>query len=118
VVAAVPEPGRPGLLAAVRAFLADGASPLSPVWTRAAHGSDGALDEAAVLANAAALPAAVLGRLEPSGDRVRLLFAGLREVLFFCLFAAGERLGRDGDEALATAVKERLASVEILVDGA
>lgn len=118
VVAAVPEPGRPGLLAAVRAFLADGASPLSPVWTRAAHGSDGALDEVALLANAAAIPAAVLGRLEPSGDRVRLLFAGLREVLFFCLFAAGERLGREGDEALAAAVKEQLASVEILVDGA
>ncbi|BDG02553.1 DUF4388 domain-containing protein [Anaeromyxobacter oryzae] len=116
--AAIPEPGRPAFLAAVRAFLADGQHALSPVWSRAAHGNDGAVDETTVLANVAAIKGAVLARLEPSADPARLLFEALRELLFFYLFLAGERIGRDADEALGLAVKARLVALEGLVEGA
>jgi uncharacterized protein DUF4388 len=116
VAAAVPEPHRPAFLSAVRAFLADGEHALAPVWSRAIPAGDGGLDEAAVVANVNALPGAVLARLEPSGDPGRLLFEALRELLFFYLFLAGERLGREEDEALGLAVKERLAAVDGLLE--
>jgi hypothetical protein len=82
---------------------------------RAGHGDDGALDEATLLANAAALKGAVLGRLDPSGDRGRVLFAALREVLFFYLFLVGERVSREADEALGAAVRPRLVALEGLL---
>jgi hypothetical protein len=118
VAAAIPAEGRPAFLAGVRAFLADGTNPLAPVWARAAHAADGALDATAVLANVNAIKGAVLSRLEPSGDRARLGLEALRELLFFYLFLAGERLAREADEAVATAVKRKLAGVEGLVGDA
>jgi hypothetical protein len=115
VLAAVPDGGRPAFLAGVRAFLADGSHALAPVWMRAGHGDDGTLDEATLLANAAALKGVVLGRLDPSGDRGRVLFAALREVLFFYLFLVGERVSREADEALGAAVRPRLVALEGLL---
>jgi hypothetical protein len=115
--AAIPEPSRPAFLAAVRAFLADGQHALSPVWSRAAHANDGAIDEAAVLANVNAIRGAVLARLEPSGDPARLLLEAMRELLFFYLFLAGERIDRAADEALGGAVKAKLVELEGLVGG-
>ncbi|WP_242393835.1 DUF4388 domain-containing protein [Anaeromyxobacter oryzisoli] len=116
VTAAIPVPDRPAFLAAVRALLADGRQDLAPVWIRVTKAADGALDEGALLANVTTLPDATLARLEPSGDPARLLFEALRELLFFELFLAGERLGRQDDEALGLAVKERLLAVEQLVE--
>jgi hypothetical protein len=45
----------------------------------------------------------------------RLLFAALRELLFFLLFLAGERLSGEADEALASAVRPRLEALEALL---
>lgn len=115
VTAAIPDASRPAFLAAVRAFLADGQHPLAPVWARAAHAADGAVDETALLANVGAVKGAVLARLEPSGDPARLLFEALRELLLFNLFVAGERLDREADDALALALKEALGPLEALV---
>jgi hypothetical protein len=55
-----------------------------------------------------------LNRLEPSGDRGHLLLSALRELLFFELFLAGERLSREADEALSEAIRPQLASLEEL----
>lgn len=118
VVAAVPEAGRPALLAAVRGFLADGAAPYAAVWAHAAHGADGGLDAAAVAANVEALPPATAARLQPSGDRARLLYEALRELLFFHLFAAGDRLERAAERALGTSLRRGLARVEALLPSA
>jgi hypothetical protein len=115
VAATIPSAGRPAFLSAVRSFLADGAHPLAPVWGRTGQGQDGGLEEAALLGNLATLQGGALSRLEPSGDRARLLFAALREILFFCLFLAGERIGREADEALGAAVRGRLAALEGLL---
>jgi hypothetical protein len=112
VMATVPEAGRPAFRAAVRAFLTDVSQPLAPVWARAALAEDGALDEEALLGNVAAMKSGALSRLEPSGDPARLLLAGLRELLFFQLFAAGERLPREADDALGVAIRPKLAEVE------
>jgi hypothetical protein len=117
VLATVPEAGRPAFLAGVRAHLADGTHALAPVWVRAGHREDGALDAAALVANVSALPGVVLARLDPSGDRGRVLFAALREVLFFYLFLAGERIPREADEALGAAVRPRLVALEGLLTG-
>jgi hypothetical protein len=117
VLATIPETGRPAFLGGVRAFLGDGSHALAPLWARAGHGDDGALDEAALLANAAALGGAALGRLDAAGDRGRALFAALREVLFFYLFLAGERVSREADEALGAAVRPRLTALEGLLSG-
>ena len=115
VAAAVPEAGQAAYLTGVRAFLSDASNPLAPVWSRVAHGADGSLDEDALLGNVGALGAGALARLEPSGDRMRLLLSALRELLFFCLFVAGERTPREADEALGAAVRPRLAALEGLL---
>ncbi len=117
VAATVPDAARPAFRAGVRAFLADSSPPLAPVWARAAHDDDGTLDEETLLGNVAAMNGAVLSRLEASGDRARLLLAALRELLFFQLFVAGERLPRDADEALGVAIRPRLADVEEIATG-
>jgi hypothetical protein len=98
-------------LGAVRGFLADPASRYLPLWKGIAMAKDGALDAAAVAANAAGLRGPALARLEPSGDPARYLFDGMRELLFFLLFQAGERLDREVDEALSTEVKRRLEAL-------
>lgn len=112
ITAAVPEGGRPGFRAAVHGFLVDASQPLAPVWTRAAQGEDGALDGETLLGNVAAMKSGALSRLEPSGDPARLLLAALRELLFFQLFVAGERIPRQADEALGAAIRPRLAALE------
>lgn len=118
VVAAVPPAARPAFTAGARAFLADGSNPLAAVWARAGHDDDGAVDRAALTANVLALPAPVLARLEPTGDRARLLFEAARELVFFYLFLAGERIGPEADEALGTAARRKLAALEALLSPA
>jgi hypothetical protein len=115
VAAAIPEASRPAFLAEIRSHLADGMSPFAPVWTRLAPAADGSLDEEAVLANVAALPHGVVAGLAPSGDAGVLLLQALRELLFFYLFVAGERIDRAADETLAADVKRALAKLEHLV---
>lgn len=112
VASAVPEAGRAAFLAAVRGHLADDHSPFAPVWVRLAPAADGSVDEQALLANVAALPPAVITSLAPSGDAGVLLLQTLRELLFFYLFVAGERIDRDADEALSTTVKRELQKLE------
>lgn len=117
VAATVPEAGRPAFRAGVRGFLADSSQALAPVWARAAHTDDGALDEEALLGNVAAMRGGALSRLEPSGDPARLLVAAVRELLFFQLFVAGERIPREADEALGVAIRPKLAEVEGIARG-
>ena len=114
VAAAIPAEARPAFLAAVRSFLADGTNPLAPVWSRAPHAADGAIDLDTLLGNVATLGPALL-RLEPSGDPARLLLAALREILFFYLFLAGERIAHDADEALGVAVRVGLETLDGLL---
>ncbi|ACG74912.1 conserved hypothetical protein [Anaeromyxobacter sp. K] len=118
VTAAVPEAGRPALRAAVRGFLADGAAAWAPVWAHVGHADDGALDPGALAANVGALAPAAAARLHPSGDRARVLFEALRELLFFHLFAAGDRLERAAERALGASLRRGLARVEALLPSA
>ena len=113
----IPEAGRAGFRAGVRGFLAETSHPLAAVWTRAAHTDDGALDQETLLGNLSAMKGGALSRLEPSGNPARLLLAALRELLFFQLFVAGERLSREADEALSMAIRPRLAGLEELAGG-
>lgn len=99
------------LFAAVKGYLADPQNRYAPLWKGLAMARDGAVDAAAISANAAGLRGAALQRLEPSGDRARLLLEAMRELLFFLLFQAGERLDRDADEALSSEVKRRLEAL-------
>lgn len=116
VAAAVPDASRPAFVSAVRTFLAAGASPHAPVWARAGHGDDCALDEAAVLANVRALRQPALARISPSGDRARALLDALRELLLFELFLAGERIGPEADLALGVELRRELERLERRVD--
>jgi hypothetical protein len=96
------------LLAALRAFLADPSSRFAPLFHRVPLGADAAVEADVLLGNLAAIPAGSLRRLSPGGDAARFVREGLRELVFFALFQAGERLSRADDEALAAAVKARL----------
>jgi hypothetical protein len=107
--------GAEAFLAGARAFLADPAPRFAPLWRGVAPRTDGAVDEEALLANLAALDAAALRRAEPGGDRARLLLDALRELMFFYLFQAGEKLPRDADEAVTRAVKQKAEAVEALL---
>jgi len=117
VAAAVPAAEQAGFRAAVRAFLADPGEGLAPVFAHAPHGDDGSLGEEELLANVTALKGPALSRLEPSADPARLLLSALRELLFFQLFAAGERMTPQGDLALAEALRPALAEIEDRVRG-
>jgi hypothetical protein len=114
VTAAIPPADRAAFLANVRPFLTDAAMPHAPLWLHVVPGPDGAIDPGPVLVNLSALRGAALVRLEPGGDPARLLFDALRELLFFYLYLAGERIPRDADDALAASVKRHLASLEAL----
>ncbi|HEY6098644.1 MAG TPA: DUF4388 domain-containing protein, partial [Anaeromyxobacter sp.] len=109
VAARIPAEGRAPFLATVRGHLQDPSSRFAPIWRMVLPGADGGLDTGAVLANLASMVkgSAVLA-LESSGDPARLLLEALRELLFFYLFVAGERLSREEDEALSAEVKRRL----------
>lgn len=92
------------LLAAVRGFLGDAANHYAPLWKGLTPAPDGALDAERLLANAGA------ARGQPA-EVGRFLFDGARELLFFYLFQAGERLGREADEELSAGVKRRLEAI-------
>ncbi len=107
--------GAEAFLAGARAFLSDAASRFGPLWRRTSPRSDGSVDEQELLANLEALAPAPLRAIEPSGDRNRLLLDAMRELMFFYLFQAGERLPRDADEAVARSVKQKLEAIEGLL---
>jgi hypothetical protein len=98
-----------------RAFLADPHSRFAPLWRGLVPGPDGALDVERLLGALASLPPPAAAGLEAGGDRARLLLTALRELMFFYLFQAGERLPRDADEAITRTVKSRLEVVEAQV---
>ncbi len=106
--------GREALLAGARTFLSDPASRFAPLWRMLSPGRDGALDEPSLLGNLATLKGATLGKLEPSGDPARLLYDGMRELMFFYLFQTAGRLPRDADEVLARDVRRRFEGLEAL----
>jgi hypothetical protein len=103
------------MLADAAAFLADPFSRFSPLWRGALPEADGSLDEDRMLVALAALADVEAAKLDPRGDRSRILLAALRELMFFYLFQAGERLPRDADEAISQSVKRRLEEVESAV---
>jgi hypothetical protein len=104
VAAAIPGGAKPAFLEAVRAHLADEATPFAPLFRRLAPGVDGGLDRARLLGNLASLNGAAL----PSAEAARLLADALQELLFFYLFLAGERIPREADEALGAQVRRHL----------
>ncbi len=101
-------------LEGIRSFLADPVSRYAPLWLHAAVSAQGGLDPAALLGSLAAIGPPALQKVEPAGDPGRFLFDALRELMFFYLFQAGERLPRDEDDALARSVKLKLAKLEAL----
>lgn len=114
VVAAVPGKSRPALLESVRGYLADATGPFAALWARLAPAKDGALEEDALLGNLGALPAGVVAGLAPGGERATLLLHALRELLFFYLYLAGERIDRATDDELGETVKRKLWQLEEL----
>ena len=116
VAAALPADARPPALSTVRAFLGDAASRFAPLWRGVAPEPDGGFEAAAVLANLEALRGPALVKLEPSGLPGHYLLDALKELLFFWLFLAGERISPEADEALSAQVKRRLSQLEGLGD--
>ncbi len=112
VATSVPAGTRAAFLDAAHAFLADPHGRYAPLLAGLSPGPEGTLDDAALLRTLSSLDAAVVARLEPSGDPGRLAFEALSEALFFWLFLVGERIGRDADEALASTVRNGLARLE------
>jgi hypothetical protein len=112
--AATREAADDSFLAGVRIFLVDPMSRFAPIWKRLVPTPDGTLDEEKLLGNLAALRGTALLRLEPSGDPARLLFDALRELMFFYLFQAGERLPRQVDDTLGKNVKRSFEALEAL----
>ncbi len=110
--AAAAHGGGEPFLAGARAYLGDASSRFAPLWKLVLPAPDGGLDPVRVLGNLSALKGAALTRLEPSGDPARFLHDGLRELAFFYLFLAGERLPRQADDALGERVKRRLLALE------
>jgi hypothetical protein len=115
VTSAVPLGARGPFLDEARAFLAEGGGAFAPLLAGLAPASDGGLDEAVLGARLSALDRLGLAKLDASADPSKVLFEALREVLFFWLFLAGDRIGREVDESLGRAVKAKLAQIEGLV---
>lgn len=112
VAAAVAGEQKSFFLAAVRAHLADDRAPFSPLFRRVVPGPDGGLDQQLLLANLAALRGPAAQRVDTTGEAPRLLLDALRELLFFYLYLAGERIPREVDERLGTEVKRKLSQLE------
>jgi hypothetical protein len=112
VAAVIPAGARAAFLGAAHGFLAEPEAPFAPLLLGLAPAADGGLDEGALASRLAALDRPTLGRLHPSAEPARVLLEAMREALFFWLFQAGERLGRDEDEALGRAVKAKLGQLE------
>jgi uncharacterized protein DUF4388 len=100
---------REPFLAAVRAFLGDPTGRFAFAWAKVVPAPDGGVDPAAVQANIDVEEA-----LAGAGDRVRVLFDALHELVLFYLFQAGERLPRAEDERLGRAVKQRFEGLAVL----
>ncbi|HEY6004405.1 MAG TPA: DUF4388 domain-containing protein [Anaeromyxobacter sp.] len=115
VTSAVPLAARGAFLDGAREFLAEGGGAFAPLLAGLAPAPDGGLDEAVLGARLAALDRLALAKLDASADPSRVLLEALREVLFFWLFLAGDRIGRETDESLGRAVKAKLAQIEGLV---
>jgi hypothetical protein len=112
ITAAIPPGARAGFLEAGGAFLAEPEGPFAAILLGLVPAADGALDEAELAGRIAGLDRRALARLHPSGEPGKVLLEAVREVLFFWLFQAGERVARDVDESLARAVKAKLAQLE------
>ncbi len=112
ITAAVPPARRAEVLDAGRKFLADPEAPYAPLLLGLAPDAEGGVDEAALLARAAALDRRALVRLHPSGEAPKVLLEAMREAIFFWLFQAGERVARDVDESIGRTVKTKLAQLE------
>ena len=117
VAAAVNAEQKPFFLAAVRAHLSDDRAPFSPLFRRVVPGPDGGLDQQLLLANLAALRGPGAQKVDVSNEAPRLLLDALRELLFFYLYLAGERIPRDADERLGAEVKRKLQQLEGLAGG-
>ena len=112
VAAAVPPDARATFLEACGAFLAEPEAPHAALLLGLTPAQDGRLDEAALSARLAALDRRALARIHPSGEPAKALLEAMREAVFFWLFQAGERVGRDVDEALARTLRARLGQLE------
>jgi hypothetical protein len=112
VVASLPPDTRPAFLAAVAVHLKDPSAPFAPLFRGLAPTQDGGVDWAAMVANVEGLRPP-----PPEGETPRLLAEGLRELLFFYLFLAGDRLAPEDDERLGATVRHRLTALEGLAEG-
>jgi hypothetical protein len=112
VVAAVTADQRAYFLESVRAHLGDERAPFAPLFRRLQPGAEGGLDKGQLLANLAALLGTAQARSEPAAQAPRLLMDALRELLFFYLYLAGERIPREADEQLGALVRRKLGPLE------
>jgi hypothetical protein len=111
VTTAIPASSRAGFLDDVASHLGDASAPFAPIFRGLAAGPDGGLDPAGLLENLEALKSP-----PPEDETPRLLAEGLGELLFFYLFLAGDRLGREADETLGALVRRKLNALEGLAD--
>jgi hypothetical protein len=114
VAAAVAAEQKPFFVAAVRAHLSDDRAPFSPLFRKLLPGPEGGLERAVLLANLAALRGPAAQKVDAAGEGPRLLMDALRELLFFYLYLAGERIPRQADEQLGALVRRQLAQLEEL----
>lgn len=112
--AAAAHQGAEPFLTGARSFLGDPSSRFAPLWHLVLPGPDGAVDRGTVLGNLSSITGVALAGIEPSGDPARFLHDGLRELVFFYLFLAGERMPRDDDDALGESVKLKFRALEAL----
>jgi hypothetical protein len=103
--------GADAFASGVRAFVADEGSPYASLWRSLVPRRDGTLDPAALADRLGSIDREAVSRVETSGDPARYLAGALRELMFFYLFLASDRLPRAADERLHAEVKRRLASL-------
>ena len=112
VTASISAGQRPAFLDAVAVHRSDANVPFAPIFRGLTTPLDGGLDTVELLRNLEALQPP-----PPVEEAPRLLAEGLRELLFFYLFLAGDRLSRQVDEALGTMVRRKLTELEGLAQG-
>jgi len=117
VTSAVALGQRPAFLASVRSHLADERAPFAPLFRGMQAAPDGALDPALLRANLTGLRGPTAQRLELDPTVPRLLMDALRELLFFYLYLAGERIDHEADEELGAVVRSQLSRLEALAGG-
>ena len=114
VAQVVPAGARAGFLDAAQRFLWDQTNPYGPLLRELVVGGDGGLDEAEAHRALGGLDAEALAQMDATGLPAKVVLGALREALFFWLFLAGERIGREADESLGREVKQKLAPLEAL----